>query len=109
VRVFLLRAKHLFVEAIDRRRHRRLTIDTGGEVYQTTAYGNAGGMGDRTSIITVTTDAVITAGSGPVANLVNGTKGNNNLTSCWVNGGHTNRRFTCGFSYRVLITEAKWF
>jgi hypothetical protein len=86
-----------------------ISIDSGAGVYQTPSYANAGGTGDRTSIITVTTDATLGGSSGPASTLVNGLKANGAANACWVVTGQSNRRFRFSFGHRVLITEAKWF
>lgn len=71
-------------------------------------YTNAGGTGDRTAIITVTTTLSLPAAPYNDPNkLVNGTSANDLY---WNNGGSAGQylRFDFGAAASKLITEAKW-
>jgi hypothetical protein len=77
----------------------------GGPAYETPSYSNAGGTGDRTASITVTSDLTYT---GPISHFVNGSFAH---TVYWdpqtqaVAGKH----ITFGFAAPKLITEAKFY
>lgn len=73
-----------------------------------TSYANTGGTGDRTALITVTSDA--SSFAGVPENLVNGLTGNLAIWSWLWNGGQTLRTVTFDFTTigHVLIDEAFW-
>lgn len=80
---------------------------TGGENYQTPSYANAGGTGDRTASVTVTTDIGTAAGS--IQKLVNGNStldGSNAWlcsTASWIG-----KRIVYDFGAKKLITAMKF-
>lgn len=82
-------------------------VTGGDDAFETPDYTNAGGTGNRTALITVTTSA--TLGAGTASNLVDGAKANNDTDAMWWNSGQTLRHVTYDFGHKVLITEAKWF
>lgn len=73
------------------------------------SYWNAGGMGDRTSSITVTTTA--TLGGGTINNLIDGGFATGNTDSCWFNSGQTLRevKFDFGAGVQKIIDGFRWF
>lgn len=76
----------------------------------TTSYANSGGTGDRTALITVTTDATLGSGPGTASNLVDGAKANNTNDSAWWDSGQSGRRLTFYFNGNSkIIDEAKWY
>jgi hypothetical protein len=79
---------------------------SGGGGAPTTSYANAGGTGDRTASITITTD--VTPGGGTTANLINGDTADNVY---WWAGGQSSRsmRFDFGSGASKVIDEFKWY
>lgn len=65
----------------------RAKVDASGivgtEGYQEPSYTNAGGTGNRTSMIIVTTDATLGGSSGPINRLVDGNKANWGANAAW--------------------------
>lgn len=72
-----------------------------------TDYGNTGGTGDRTSIISVSTNATIS--SGTVDNLVDGGFSNNASDGFIWNAGQTERVVTFDFGTPKVIDEITWY
>lgn len=73
-----------------------------------TQYTTADSIGDRTSRITVTSNASF--GGGTPATLVNGLKANNTTAACWVNIAQAAPMFfKFDFGNPRVINEAKWY
>ncbi|RVD68614.1 MAG: hypothetical protein E5V62_02955 [Mesorhizobium sp.] len=70
------------------------------------SYWNPGGIGDRTSSITVTTTA--TLGGGTIDNLVDGGYGSNSTDGCWFNNGQTLREVKFDFGVQKIINGFRW-
>ncbi|MBZ9710483.1 hypothetical protein LB543_27675 [Mesorhizobium sp. ESP7-2] len=72
------------------------------------SYWNAGGLGDRTSSITVTTTA--TLGGGTINNLIDGGFAANSTDACWFNSGQTLRevKFDFGAGVQKIIDGFRW-
>lgn len=72
------------------------------------SYWNSGGIGDRTSSITVTTTA--TLGGGNIDNLVDGGYGSNSTDGCWFNSSQTLRevKFDFGSGVTKIINGFRW-
>ncbi len=71
------------------------------------SYANAGGTGDRTATITVTTNVPL--GGGTINNLVDGVAAGNSTDACWFNGGTPGTAYVhFQFDDFVKITEATW-
>jgi F5/8 type C domain len=73
-------------------------------------YSNAGGSGDRTGVINVTTTA--TLGNGTINNLVDGSQAADANGSVWWNQSQTGREIRFDFSLfgaSRRITEATWY
>lgn len=86
----------------------------GGFIAPTTSYANAGGTGNRTATISVSTTGGQSFGGGATgAGLVNGTKANNTTDGAyWTTAsGVTNGLITFDFGSGVqkYIDEIKWF
>jgi len=96
--------------AIDEEAMRKLSmllttvLSSGGPVYETPAYANAGGTGDRTATITVTETL---AGTGASSLLVDGVKNVNN--KFWNNQTASGKVIKFTFAAPKLITEAKLY
>lgn len=80
-------------------------LDT-AETFETPSYANAGGIGDRTAIITVTTTAVLNIG--PASKWVDNNF-DNNSNSIEIQNGQTLRSITFDFGHKALITEVKYY
>lgn len=86
------------------------SVTGGAETYETPSYANAGGTGDRTATITVTTNSTRGGSSGTPDRFVNGLKANSSAAGYWVtNSQSAAMHFTFDFGAKKLITEAKWF
>ncbi|MBZ9705398.1 hypothetical protein LB543_01470 [Mesorhizobium sp. ESP7-2] len=72
------------------------------------SYWNAGGRGDRTSSITVTTTA--TLGAGTINNLIDGGFGGNSTDACWFDAGQSSRqiKFDFGAGVQKVIDAFRW-
>jgi hypothetical protein len=70
-------------------------------------YGNPGGTGDRTSLITVTTDVAL--GDGTINNLVDGGFNNDFNDALTPVNAQSGKQITFQFPHPKVITEAKWF
>lgn len=83
----------------------------GGETYESPSYANAGGTGNRTSIITVTTNQSLGGSSGTADKLVNGGFANGSANAIWfVNAQSVVGKFVrFDFGHKAIITEAKWY
>lgn len=68
-------------------------------------YGNVGGTGDRSAVITITTDASMASGS--IGHLVDGSQADNT----WFVGGQTGKfvKFDFGAGNYKVISEFKWY
>lgn len=72
-----------------------------------TSYANAGGSGDRTATITVTTTATI--GGGTVNNWVDGVTASHNASDAWWwNNGQSGREVKFDFGSGKIIDEVKF-
>lgn len=75
-----------------------------------TWYTTPDSRGDRTSRITVTSNAVLGGSSGPVTTLVNGLRGNNAASGCWVeNSQPAPMWFRFDFLTPKVVNEALFF
>ena len=76
---------------------------------KSTSYDNVGGKGNRTAIITVTSDA--TLGGGTLSNLVDGAFVSNLTDSVWWAAGQSGRTLTFDFGVgnAAIIQEAKHY
>jgi hypothetical protein len=73
-------------------------------------YTTADSAGDRTSRITVTSNASFGGSSGPVETLVNGLRGNNAASGCWVNNAQAAAMFfKFDFGTARVVQEVLWF
>src|SRR4029079_10183700 len=70
-------------------------------------YGNPGGTGDRTSLITVTTN--VTLGDGTINNLVDGGFNNDATDALTPSNGQSGKKIIFQFAHPKVITAAKWF
>jgi hypothetical protein len=90
------------------KRRALLTVLNGGVRYEVPAYANAGGTGDRQSIITVTTNFVSEASPTDYQKLVDGLNANP-ANMYWSNQNFANKYFQFEFTARVKITEMKYY
>lgn len=77
-----------------------------------TSYANTGGTGNRTAIITVTTDAALGGSSGVPGKLVDGSFNDSSAGSIWFTAGQSGKHVTFDFTpsgSRRLIQEAKYY
>ncbi len=70
------------------------------------SYANAGGMGDRTASITVTTDAEL--GGGTVSNAVDGVSAANDNDGFWFSAGQSGKYLKFDFGSAKVINEIRW-
>lgn len=82
-------------------------IDGTGSAPSPPSYSNPLGTGDRTATITVTTTAILAAGT--ASNMVDGAFANNATDSFWWTGSQSGRRITFDLGSAKVIDEAKMY
>lgn len=70
------------------------------------SYANAGGTGDRTASITVTTDAAL--GGGTVNNAVDGVSAASDSDGFWFSAGQSGKYLKFDFGSANVINEIEW-